>query len=195
VFPGNPLRFAFDERYVYISDFNRGLIIAQIESPTHFVEVLPGTPMAREQPSVQGDLVCVGGGHYLVTMDVHDRHRPVVLGYYPYASLEIGGHITDVALRGNRAFLAASGRAYGFFEIDLTDLRDPRLVRTYVAGETPTALFLSNEFIFVASGKSGMFAFDLSEPNASSGRYPTAAAPMHFCSGNIVLPRPRELNH
>jgi len=83
--------------------------------------------------------------------------------------LELPGRVLDVAVEGDRAYLAAE--TAGLQIVDVSDPNDPRPVGSITTGalDDARAVAAAGSYVFVAAGDAGLRMFDVSDPTRPQG--------------------------
>jgi len=147
--------------YVSHSSATAGLTILDVSAaaaPTVVGSVsLP--PNLAPHVAVIGDVAYVSSWNDgLWTIDVSDPAAPVQVGDLP------GNYLNVVPGPGGLAFAVAFHQIYEVQVLDLSDPFQPAVVAHAPAGVDPRNLFLDGDVLYVACGRMGVHAIDVSDP-------------------------------
>lgn len=147
-----------DDNYLYLSDWNRGLVIYEKDAEANLTEVnnyaVPGSlrDFVRQDSILW--LVCQAE---IQSLDISDPANPVFLD-----SFRTTGSPQNVVIEGNRLYLCD---LYGLFVLDISDpSRIVRIGAQWLAKEgNPYDVEVKGNFGFTANGWKGMTVVDLSD--------------------------------
>lgn len=142
----------------------RDLYIYNISDPAH------PAPVAEYTSRSEIEALDIAGNHAYLSMRgginpggleiVEISAAPHSVGFLPISVA------TDVKVRGNYAYLAASDNnlGSGLYIIDITDLTAPFLVSVFPAQDVPAKVALYQNYALLASTFGGVYAIDISDP-------------------------------
>lgn len=155
--------------YVTAAAANR-LVVVDISNPANPVELTAVAGSAMTGPRevvVRGSyayVVSEGGAGSLTVFDISDPTNPTETGL-----LSGRGPVTELAFRGNYAFLKESGTPVvsSIQVIDVTDPTDPVLVSTYTGAnlDVPRGIDIEGRYLYVVTESgSSLAVIDISDP-------------------------------
>ena len=134
---------------------------SQLSTSAIEVETSPSYAVA-----VQDSIAYAGFGRLLVLIDVSDPHAPRELG-----SVDAGGIVKSVRLRGRRAFVGASGA--GLRIIDVSNSAAPVVADSIVFEDRVEGVDIDGSYAFVAARSLGLIILDVSSRPVEVSRHQT----------------------
>jgi len=147
-----------DENYVYLSDWNRGLVIYEQSTPGNLVELAN-----YSVPGSLRDFLFIEDTAYLVCqseiqiVDILDKTNPRFLGSY-----QTTGSPQNIQVIGDRMYMCD---LYGFFILDISDPANIILKGAeWLASEgNPYDMYIEGSYAFIANGWKGLKVVDISD--------------------------------
>ncbi|MFX1337928.1 MAG: hypothetical protein ACFFDK_04910 [Promethearchaeota archaeon] len=144
--------------YVYIADFNYGLMIVDISDPTH-----PGAIWCTLCGYITG--VCVCGDYayvsdyykQLIIIDISDPTLPIEVSNVPLTD-----QAWDVFIAGDYAYVANYGS--GLAIIDISDPRHPGTPIYLNTAGLSYDVYIEGDYAYVADRSAGLAVIDISDP-------------------------------
>ncbi|MEN8005601.1 MAG: T9SS type A sorting domain-containing protein [Candidatus Krumholzibacteriota bacterium] len=93
-------------------------------------------------------------------VDLTDPANPYKSGscYFP-------GHITEIVMHGDLAFVMSRIEPAGIFVVDVSDRSNPQLMRFHQVPDFPSGMTIDGNVLYVATGLEGVMAWDISDPH------------------------------
>jgi hypothetical protein len=153
--PGGSRNVTINENYAYVADEGGGLRIINITDPANPFETGFLDTMTYNV-EIAGNYAYVGGENGLHIIDISIPSSPSQIGYF-----ETFGMVSDVAVRGNLAYLSGgSGNNY-FIIIDISNPADPSEVDRISARGGDVAI--TGNYAYLARGTYGLYVYDISD--------------------------------
>jgi hypothetical protein len=161
---GSMARFGIYDNYLYAIDhldmhiFNIENFSSPLKSGSERID------WSIETMFIYGDKMFIGGQRGMYIYDLDDPAKPVHLSTYR--------HITScdpVVVEGNTAYVTLrAGTFCGAGDnrldvIDISDLRNPRLIKEYQMRE-PYGLGIDNNILFICEGENGLVVYNAEDP-------------------------------
>ncbi|MDZ7832975.1 MAG: hypothetical protein U5L07_14605 [Desulfobacterales bacterium] len=162
--------------YAYLAHDYKGLYIISVQDPTQPLLVYQFDVSAN---GIRG--VCVEGDYAYLTddqnqilrvLDIKDPNSPVEVGAFELAEVPLKVHVSC-----GYAYLLLSDGIHRKVKIfDISDPATPDLVETYEVSDNASRLTSAANYLYIASGESGLQIINVSDPANPSltGTYDTA---------------------
>jgi hypothetical protein len=157
----NAVDVAGDLAYVTYSVVTAGLTILDVSIGTapSIVGTLSLPPNLTTHVTVIEDVLYVSSwNHGLWTIDVSDPATPVQVGALP------GNYLGLVPAADDLAYAVSYHQEYEVQVLDLSDPFQPHIVGRVQAGVNPRDLYLDGDVLYVACGRMGVHAIDVTDP-------------------------------
>lgn len=154
--------------YVYIADYNNGLVIVNITDPeAPWIEGSTATEAHAYDISVAGNQAYIANSG-LVILNITDPTSPKLMSSYYNDS----GDAVGVAVKGDHAYMA--GVFGGLLIVNVTDPSAPTFAGGYATHDAQS-VDISGDLAYIADGFSGLAIVDISDPAAPMfvGNYDT----------------------
>jgi hypothetical protein len=163
--PGEAYGILIDGNYLYLADYNQGLRVMNILSPSNMVEVGFYNTLGRAMRVVKDGIYCyvADDNRGLVIIDVTTPSTPTFTGRY-----ETAGYSKGLDISGDYAYLADG--LYGLTVIDITDKALPDSVGNYNTAGRAIDVVVSGDgrYAFIADSLNGLVSVDLQDPENPS---------------------------
>ncbi|AKB28435.1 hypothetical protein MSSIT_1716 [Methanosarcina siciliae T4/M] len=168
---GNVCGVAVSGNYVYVADYNNGLVIVDISNPySPSIKGSYSTAGNSEGVSVSGNYACVADGYNgLVIVDIGNPSSPVITGSYDTA-----GYAYGVSVSGNYAYVADYNN--GLVIVDVSNPSSPFLKGSCNSVGLARGVSVSGNYAYVAANNNRFAIVDISNPSSPTlnGSYDTA---------------------
>ena len=167
---GSSYRVFAHGNHVYLADQQHGMRIIEVSDPEHPSEAGFYQTDFAVGIFVEDNHAFVADGFYgLYILDVSDPENPLLVGQYPTP-----GHLNDVFVRGDHAFLC-DGTGGNSVEpgalriLDVSDVTNPREIGSHETPADAWSIFVSGDYAYVADYNAHIFdgcmlIFDIGDP-------------------------------
>gem|GEM_PF-6004613 len=146
--------------YAYVADGNDGMLQYDISNPrkASYVTNMP-VPSARRMTFVNDTMyVATDRGGTMEILNLVDPLNPV-----PEGSFGGGSRVYDVAVHGNRAYVAVA--SYDLRIVNISNPANPLLIKTYYAEGSVFNLKVQENILYLGKGYTGIEILDVSDDN------------------------------
>jgi hypothetical protein len=161
---GSMARFGIYDNYLYAIDhldmhiFNIENFSSPLKSGSERID------WSIETMFIYGDKMFIGGQRGMYIYDLNDPAKPVHLSTYWHITscdpVVVEGDIAYVTLRAGTFCGAGDNR---LDVIDISDLRNPKLIKDYQMRE-PYGLGVDNKILFICEGNKGLVVYNAEDP-------------------------------
>ncbi|MGB6150856.1 MAG: hypothetical protein WBG48_02590 [Pricia sp.] len=157
---GSLARFKIVDKYLYTVDYSNINIfdISDLENPKMLEDVQVGWNI--ETIYNQGDILFIGGMQGMYIYDISAPDKPTFVSEFRHGTacdpVVVDGDYAFVTLRGGNL---CGGAESGLYIVDVSDLANPQLKKTYAMQE-PYGLGFKDDRLFVCDGSAGLKVYD-----------------------------------
>ncbi len=157
---GSFARFKIVENYLYaVEPWSINIFdISNLDDPEVLDEVYPNGNI--ETIFNQGDILFLGGTQGMYIYDISDPAKPTFVSEFRHGKacdpVVVSGDYAFVTLRSGNG---CGGTENGLYIVDVSDLSNPSLTKTYPMAE-PFGLGVKEEKLFICDGSAGLKVYD-----------------------------------